>query len=85
MIITFAGSTAPTVIWRDGSAVDRTTYIDLFPVCGTTYGVVMDQPPSTCLTSVVSSFVVGMMVVVLTPVVYSLPVSCLPTSNTTTV
>ena len=39
MIITFAGSTAPTgYLACDGSAVDRTTYADLFAVCGTTYG-----------------------------------------------
>ena len=40
MVITFAGNTAPTgYLACDGSAVSRTTYSDLFAVCGTIYGV----------------------------------------------
>ena len=72
MIITFAGSTAPTGYLACDGSVDRTTYADLFAVCGTTYGSGDGSTTfNLCLTSVVSSFVVGMMVVVLTPVVYS--------------
>ncbi len=38
-ILPFAGSAAPTNwIICDGSAVSRTTFADLFAVCGTTYG-----------------------------------------------
>jgi microcystin-dependent protein len=38
-ILSYAGSTAP-VNWLlcDGSAISRSTYSDLFAVCGTTYG-----------------------------------------------
>lgn len=36
----YAGSTAPTgYLVCDGSAISRTTYEDLFDICGTTYGV----------------------------------------------
>ncbi len=38
-VITFAGNTAPAgFLMCDGSAVDRTTYANLFAVIGTTYG-----------------------------------------------
>ena len=39
-VIAFAGSTAPTgYLQADGSAISRTTYVDLFAAIGTTYGV----------------------------------------------
>lgn len=40
MVIPFAGSSAPTgFLLCDGSAVSRTTYVNLFTLIGTTYGV----------------------------------------------
>ena len=47
----------------DGAAVDCNTYADLFTVCGTTYA---GDGSTTNLPDFEESFVVGMMVVVLT-------------------
>ena len=40
IVLPFAGSTAPQgYLLCDGSAIDRTTYADLFDAIGTTYGI----------------------------------------------